>query len=68
MEKQQIPKIDPYGVVDATGLGAKAAGPIAQCLHHGGQFVNSKTDLRGHGDGSPENPAMGCQQAGQGAV
>jgi hypothetical protein len=64
MEKQQIPKIDPHRVVDATGFRAKAAGPIAQRRHHWRQLVYSTADVHGYRYCFSESPAVDCQQAG----
>jgi hypothetical protein len=63
VEEQQIPKIDPHRVADAAGFGAKAAGLTAQRRHQWRQFVNSTPNFRGHGDCSPERPAVNGQHA-----
>jgi hypothetical protein len=68
MEKQQIPKIDPYGVADAAGFRAKAAGPTAQRRHQWRQFVYVTPYFFGHRYRPSQSSAVNCQQAGQCAV
>jgi hypothetical protein len=65
---QQIPKIDPYRVIDAARLRAKAAGPAAQRGHRRGQLADAYTDIRSQPAGRSQCPLMTVQQTGQGTI